>query len=190
MKIIKLISLIFILMIATRSFSQRFTTKTGHIWFQAEAPFDAIEAHNTQVDAALDINSGAVDFKILMQSFIFEKALMQEQFNKNYIESEKFPNAAFQGKISNIDAIDFTKPGYMLPNAYDIEISGELTMHGVTKPVNATGFLEVKNNMIHGISKFNIVMSDYNIQILGTVAGKVPLEIEINVETHLKEYMK
>jgi len=63
------------------------------------------------VNAALDTESGDFVFRVLIRSFEFEKALMQEHFNENYLESHKFPNASFQGKVTNLSEIDFTKDG-------------------------------------------------------------------------------
>jgi len=185
MKTIKLTISILFLLLATSTFAQRYITKTGHIWFHSEAPLETIEAHNKQVNAALDTKTGTIVFKVLMKSFIFEKALMQEHFNENYVESDKFPNATFQGKVTNIDAIDFSKKG-----SYEASISGDLTIHGVTNKVTSTGTFEVLPEMIHGKSKFNILIADYDISIPGAVAGKIAEENEINIDIKLKELKK
>ncbi len=181
MKTFKLTIAILILA-ATTTYGQRYITKTGHIWFHSEAPLETIEAHNNQVNSALDINTGALVFKVLMKSFIFEKALMQEHFNENYVESDKFPNATFQGKVANIADIDLLKEG-----SYNAEISGELTIHGITNKVEANGTFDVNSDMIAGKSKFTLLIADYDISIPGAVAGKIADEIEINVDLQLKE---
>lgn len=184
MKTLKL-TITLLIIFATTTYGQRYITKTGHIWFHSEAPLETIEAHNNQVNAALDIKTGALVFKVLMKSFIFEKALMQEHFNENYVESDKFPNATFQGKVTNISDIDFLQQGN-----YEADISGELTIHGITNNVSASGTFDVRQDMIDGISKFNILIADYDISIPGAVAGKIADEIEINVDIKLKELKK
>ena len=95
--------------LAAVSFSanaQKFITKTGHIKFFSDSPLEKIEAHNHQVNAALDASTGDFVFKVLEKSFEFNKALMQEHFNENYVESDKFPNALFSGKITNIKDVN------------------------------------------------------------------------------------
>ena len=174
-----------IVLLSTSVFGQRYITKTGHIWFHSEAPLETIEAHNSQVNAAMDIKTGAIVFKVLMKSFIFEKALMQEHFNENYIESTFYPNATFQGKITNFEHIDFSTPG-----TYKAEITGELTIHNMTNKVMATGTLEVTPEIIHGKSKFSIQVADYNIRIPDVVAGKIAEEVDIYVDIQLKELNK
>jgi len=174
-----------IVLLSNSVFGQRFITKTGHIWFHSDAPLETIEAHNNQVNAAMDIKSGAVVFKVLMKSFIFEKALMQEHFNENYVESTTYPNAIFQGKITNLDDIDFSKSGI-----YNAEITGELTIHNVTNKVTATGTFEVTPEIIHGKSKFNIQIADYNISIPEVVAGKIAEQVDIYVDIQMKKLKK
>ena len=185
MKTIKFSISIIILLLATSTFAQRYITKTGHIWFYSEAPLETIVAHNKQVNAALDTKTGAIVFKVLMKSFIFEKALMQEHFNENYVESDQFPNATFQGIVTNAKDIDFGKQG-----TYQAEIAGELTIHGTTNKVNANGTFNIQSDIIHGNSKFNIRIADYDISIPGAVTGKIADEVELNVDIKLKELRK
>lgn len=185
MKTTKLTLSLFILLIATTAFGQRYISKSGHIWFHSEAPLETIEAHNKQVNSALDITTGDFVFKVLMKSFIFEKALMQEHFNENYVESDKYPNATFKGKVTNIDGVEFIEPG-----TYNAKVTGDLTIHGITKKVSTTGVFEVHTSMIQGKSTFTIMIDDYNISIPGAVAGKIAEEIEINVDIKLKELKK
>lgn len=180
-----ILSLSLIVLMILSSYGQRFITKNGHIWFHSEAPLETIEAHNKQVNAALDIETGDFVFRVLMKSFIFEKALMQEHFNENYVESDKYPNASFKGKITNMDKIDFTKEG-----SYEATIEGDLTIHDVSNKVSTTGTFQVKSDMIHGISKFPVSIADYDISIPGAVAGKIAEVVDINVDVKLKEHKR
>ena len=184
MKSILTTAVIFCLL-STTLIGQRFITKNGHVWFYSEAPLETIEAHNKQTNAALDIKTGDLVFKILMKSFIFEKALMQEHFNENYVESDKYPNATFKGKVTNLDEIDFSKP-----DTYDANVEGELTIHGITKKVSSQGTLIVSKETIHCRSKFNVAIDDYNISIPGAVAGKIAEVVEVNVDVVLNELKK
>lgn len=179
-----LILVVFVLTTET-TFSQRYITKNAHIWFYSEAPLETIEAHNNNVNAALDIKTGDFVFKVLLKSFIFEKALMQEHFNENYVESDKFPTSIFKGKVLNVSSINFAKEG-----TYEADVSGELTIHGITKQVASSGTFTIKSGTIHGKSKFKIEIMDYGISIPGAVAGKIAEEVEINVDMIMKELKK
>jgi polyisoprenoid-binding protein YceI len=117
-----------------------------------------------------------------MKSFVFEKALMQEHFNENYVESDKFPNATFKGKVTNMDEVEFSMPG-----SYNATIEGELTIHGITQKISAEGIFQVKTDKIDGKAKFNLAIADYDISIPGAVAGKIADVVEINVDVELTE---
>ncbi|MFC2114669.1 YceI family protein [Bacteroidota bacterium] len=176
---------IFALLLTNLSFGQKYLTKNGHISFFSDSPAEKIEANNHQVNAALDLQTGDFVFKVLMKSFEFEKALMQEHFNENYVESDKFPNATFIGKIDNLKSFDLTKTG-----KYEVNISGKLTIHGVTQDVSVKGTLEVVNGLIKGSAIFNVKLSDYNIKIPKAVVNNIAELVEIKVMVDLSEYKK
>jgi len=160
--------------------AQKYATKTGSIRFYSEAPADNIEAFNKQVNSALDTQTGDFVYRVLMKGFQFEKALMQEHFNENYVESHKFPNASFAGKITNTDAVDFAKDG-----TYEVTVAGKLTIKGVTKDVSEKGTFEVKDGAINGKSTFNIKLADYGVEIPKTVMKNIAETVEINVDVTL-----
>jgi polyisoprenoid-binding protein YceI len=171
-----------VLMISVQVPAQKYVTKNGYIRFYSQSAIENIEAMNRQVNAALNTNTGDFVFKVLMRSFTFQKAMMQEHFNENYVESDKYPDGTFIGKISNIREINFSKDGI-----YPATVEGNLTLHGVTKPVKETGTLEVKNAMVTGKSKFNILLSDYRISIPNTLVNNISKTIEITVEVTMNK---
>jgi polyisoprenoid-binding protein YceI len=168
---------ILLLLVIQVTFGQKFITKTGKIRFFSDAQLEKIEAANNSVNAALDVASGEMVFKILIKSFEFEKALMQEHFNENYIESDKYPNSTFKGKISNLKDIKFKKEGN-----YNAAIEGDLTIHGITKAIKVNGTFEVKNGKITGNSKFIVAPKDYNIKIPTTVVSNIAEKIDVTVD--------
>ncbi|HEY9114738.1 MAG TPA: YceI family protein [Bacteroidales bacterium] len=180
-----ILSLALISVIGLTANAQKYITKNGHIYFHSEAPLETIEAHNKQVNAAIDASTGDFVFKVLMNAFVFEKALMQEHFNENYVESEKYPNGTFKGKIVNLSEIDFSKPG-----KYPATVSGEMTIHGITQKVEEKGTLEISKESVHATSSFMLKIADYNINIPGAVAGKIADEVEINVDLKLSPVSK
>ncbi len=177
----KIILITIILFLGITTFAQRYITKIGHIYFHSEAPLETIEAHNKQVNCAIDTKTGMFVFKVLMKSFVFEKALMQEHFNEDYVESDKYPNATFKGNIDNLKQIDFHTPG-----AYNANVNGVLTIHNVSKKIETKGVFIVKNENIEGKSKFAIQLKDYNINIPRIVAGKIAESLDIFVDVNLK----
>lgn len=156
---------------------EKYVSKTGHIWFYSQTPLETIEAHNNQVATILNIKTGAIAFDLLMKSFKFKKALMEEHFNENYVHSEKYPKSTFSGKIVDFNNLNLTKNG-----KYKVEVEGDLTLHGVTKKIKQPGTIEIKNDKIYATSKFNIKPEDYNIEIPNLVRDKIASTIEVNID--------
>ncbi|MHC1707666.1 MAG: YceI family protein [Bacteroidales bacterium] len=182
----RIIILAISLMILTvPAFAQKYTTKTGHIKFFSTTSVEDIEAHNKQVNSALDAATGEFVFKVLMKSFQFEKALMQEHFNENYVESDKFPNATFQGKVTNIKDVNFGKTG-----VYNVTVDGNLTIHGVTKKISHNGTLEVNGDKVSAKAKFKVKPADYEIKIPAAVAPKIAENLEVTVDAVLMKLNK
>jgi len=160
--------------------AQKFMTKSGTIKFSSETPMEKIEGINRQVNSALDFSTGNFVFKVLIQGFEFEKALMQEHFNENYMESDKFQNATFSGKINNIKDVNLAKDGI-----YKVVAEGDLSIHGVTNKVKTNGTLEVKGGKILGKSTFNVAPKDYNIKIPSAVIKNISEAIQVDVNISL-----
>lgn len=157
--------------------SQRYVSRNGHVWFYSHTPVEDIEAHNNQVAGILDVASGNMQFSMLMKSFEFRVALMQEHFNENYMESDDFPKADFTGKITNLADVDFTKNG-----SYPAEVSGEITIHGVKKNINTPGTIVVSQGKIDATSKFIVKPQDFDIDIPDVVRDRIASEVEVNVD--------
>jgi hypothetical protein len=178
----KKITLLLAIILAASTFAdaQKYMTKNGSIKFYSETPMEKIEALNRQVNSALDFSTGNFVFKVLIGGFEFEKALMQEHFNENYMESEKFPNSTFNGKIVNIKDVNPSKDGI-----YKVVAEGDLFIHGVTNKVKVNGTLEVKGGKIIGKATFNVAPADYNITIPKAVIKNISETIQVDINISL-----
>ena len=177
--LILFVALVFTLSV---SFGQsKFYTKTGKISFISKAPLEEIEGKNKTVTAVVDSKTGAMQFALQMKGFEFEKQLMQQHFNENYVESDKYPKAEFKGTISNNSSINYSKDG-----TYPAKVKGKLTIHGITKDVETTGTLKINGGKIDANSTFNVLISDYNIKIPAVVKDKVSNTIKITVDCNLE----
>jgi len=122
---------------------------------------------------------------VLNTGFKFEKALMQEHFNENYMESSKFPKASFQGTITDPSKVNFNKDGI-----YQVVVAGNLTMHGVTKNLSIPAIIHVADKKISGESKFDIKLADYNITIPSVVAKQISENVTISVNCMYEPYSR
>lgn len=144
-------------------------TRNAKVSFIATNDED-VKAVNNEVASRLS-DKGEISFSLLIKGFKFEYAEMQEKFNNDYVESNKFPRAEFKGTISNIKDINFTKDG-----SYKAVVKGNLTLHGVSKPVTVNGTITVKAGKVSATGKFPIVMKDHKIEA-SAVTEKVNAEI-------------
>ena len=172
----RLASVILFLGLFLAANAQKYITKNGYIGFFSGTPVEDIKGDNNQVASVIDISTGEIVFQVLIKSFKFEKALMEEHFNENYLESEKFPKSTFKGKITNLAAVDFSKPGQ-----YEVIVEGDLNIHDVTNKVSVTGSIEVIPGGINANSKFNVVPEDYKIKIPAIVRENIAKIIEVTV---------
>lgn len=128
-----LITILLFLLSAVSALAQsKYFTKSGKISFFSRSSMENIEAVNNKVVSVLDIATGQLEFAILMKGFEFDRALMQEHFNEDYVESDKYPKAIFKGSVENSKAISLTTD-----NVATVKVNGTLTIHGVTNPITA-----------------------------------------------------
>ncbi len=162
--------------------SSKFFTKSGKAYFSATSSLEKIEATTNKTTAVIDLAAGKVEVKLLIKTFHFEKALMEEHFNENYLESGKFPNASFAGDIVDAKSVNLAKDGI-----YVVKVKGKLTMHNVTKDIETTAAVTVKGGAATGAkTEFVTKMADYNIAIPTAVKEKVAKEAKISIDLALQ----
>ena len=165
--------------------AQKYFTKDGTVHFFSSTKVENIEATNNKATCVLDAATGDIQWSVLIKGFTFEKALMEEHFNENYMESTTYPKSEFKGKVENISTVNFKKDG-----TYKVKVSGDLTLHGVTKKITTDGNIIVAGGKITSDSKFFINPNDYKINIPAAVKEKISENIEITVNATLAELKK
>jgi polyisoprenoid-binding protein YceI len=168
---------VLLMTIATATAQDKYFTKSGKVRFVSKGAIETIEAQHKSVTCVLDTKSGAVQFAVLMKGFEFRKALMQEHFNENYVESDKYPKAEFKGQVVNNSSVDYTREG-----AYNVQVKGQLTIHGQTKDMETTGKITVKGGKVQTATGFTILLSDYNISIPAVVKDNINNTVQITAK--------
>lgn len=172
----------FLLFLGAANSQERYLTKNGKISFFSEAALENISAENKQVLSIIDVSNGNIAISILMKSFLFEKALMQEHFNENYVESDKYPKAIFKGKIADIELITNESKKF--------EIKGIITIHGESKEIIIeAAILKVNENLVVSGS-FTINLDDFKVKIPAVVAKNIAKEIKISFDLKHEPFKK
>jgi polyisoprenoid-binding protein YceI len=172
----KKISIFLILLINCHwAHSQQYMTRSGFIGFYGKTPMEDIRAENKQVYAIIDAGKKEMAITLLLRGFIFTKELMQQHFNENYVESDKYPKASFTGTYTiNVP------PGS--DSIYKITIKGNMTLHNVTRPVEIPATLQMQQGRLIGNAEFKMKPEDYNITIPSLVRDKIAKEMDVVVK--------
>lgn len=152
-----------------------YISKDAQVSFFSSAPIENIQANTSQAVSAINMNTGAVFFKVPIKSFQFERDLMQEHFNSDYLESDKYPYAEFQGKINPV-------PSLAKDGSYPVTVDGQLTIHGVTKPYQGPGTIEVKKGQIVAVSSFKVKLADHDIKIPRLLMRNIAEIVDVKVD--------
>ncbi len=184
MKKLLLIALL-ALAFGSSALAQRFLSRDAKIQFNSDTPMEKIEGVNKSGTAVIDTKTGRMEWKVLIKNFIFEKSLMQEHFNENYMESSKYSDATFKGSITNPAAVNFGKDG-----EYKVTVKGMMTIHGVEKEIEVPGTITVKNGELGVNSNFMVACADYKIDIPKVVRDNIAKEIAVSVVASLKPMKK
>jgi polyisoprenoid-binding protein YceI len=159
--------------------AQVYLTTSGFAGFYSKTSLEDIKAENNQIFAAIDVTKKTVAFSMLLNGFMFPKELMQEHFNENYVESDKYPKATFTGAFT--DAIDLTKG-----QEVTVHVTGTLTLHGVSKPFTTVATLNLKDGALVGTASFQLLPEDFNIKIPGLVRDKIAQKIDVHITVNCK----
>lgn len=160
---------------------KRYFTKNGMISFTAGTALEDIDAVNKAASSVFDATTGQIEYAVLIKGFEFKRALMQDHFNENYLESDKYPKSVFKGNILNPEKINFNKDG-----SYTVAVKGTLEMHGVKREITTNGKLNVKGESVDCTAEFRVLLSDYKIVIPSLVKDKISPDVNVKVLCNYK----
>ncbi|MBS1952381.1 MAG: hypothetical protein OJF59_001996 [Cytophagales bacterium] len=153
--------------------AQKFSAEKGYIKFFSSAAIEDITAENKMASSIFNEQTGEIDFSVPINEFQFEKSLMKQSFNEKYLESEKFPQATFQGKLSG-----YQKP---LTTRQNATATGKMTIHGIAREVVVQGSIENDKGNLVMRAKFKVKLADYNITIPKLLWRNIAEQVEVTV---------
>lgn len=173
--------LLFLILLASSAsvFGQgKYIAKNEYISFFSSTPMENILGESNEAVTILDASNGKVVSQALMTTFHFKRALMEEHFNENYMESTKFPKGKFEGTIVGFNKDMLTSP------VSNIQITGQLSLHGIEKTITVPGTIGLENGKLVATSKFQVVPEDYGIEIPSLVRDKIAKQMDITVKAN------
>ena len=165
-------------------YADAYACQKGMVHFFSATAMENIDATTNSAICVLNTKSKKVFCRIKQSSFTFKDKLMQEHFNENYMESDKFPLAQLDMLIS--DNIDFTKDG-----TYDVTLKGTLEMHGVKKDREIPGRLTIKNGQpVNATAVFMVKLADHNIKIPSVVGANIAEDVNVDLNFDFEKFRK
>lgn len=169
-----------LLLVQFNAAGQSYTGKDVKITLFSTTPVEDIRAVSMRGTAVLIAKTREIVVQVPIRTFEFDRRLMQEHFNENYMESDQYPLAKFKGTIDQ--GIDFAKAG-----TYDVTVNGTLSMHGVDKIRAITGKVSVENGEIRILTAFKVPCADHKIKIPTLIMAKVAEVISITLDGKLHQ---
>ncbi len=179
----KKITLICLVALGINANAQIYVGEKCSIKFFSETKMENIDAENKVTKPVFNSKDGHFVVQTQHTAFVFKSAFMQEHYNENYVESEKYPYAKFDGIVA--EKIDYAKDG-----TYNVSIAGKLSMHGVELPRTITGTLVIKGGVITMDSKFDVKVADYKIKVPSLYVEKIAEVIQVTFHAEMTPMKK
>jgi polyisoprenoid-binding protein YceI len=168
--------LAFLFLVNSKSSGQIYMTRTGFLIFFSQTNMEDIKAENKQLYAVINLEKKELAFMVLMKGFEFKKELMQTHFNSNYVESDKYPKASFNGT--------YTGDVDMNGAVSNIRAKGSFSVHGVTKEIEVPATLQLVNGALVGHASFNVSPEDYDIKIPRLVRNNIARQVDVEIKVN------
>jgi len=161
---------------------EKYFEKDGYVSFFSHSLVEDIKADNNQVLSIIDTETGEIAIQLLMRSFLFKKALMQQHFNESYVESHKYPKAVFKGQILNYNDLNSENT--------ETEIKGILTVHGKDKEISLRATVQINEDTIELSGDFTVEVASFDIKIPGVVRNNIAKIIKVSFQLKHDPYIK
>jgi polyisoprenoid-binding protein YceI len=179
----KTLLLLFVAGLLQSAYSQIYMGKQTTLHFLSKSELEDIEATNKLAQAAMNAATGKVQVKVQIKAFKFKSSFMEEHFNENYMESEKYPFSSFDGKIN--EPLDLSQEGEQ-----KVTCTGKLTIHGVTNDVTLPCLVKVKGGQVTVTSEFKVKLVDYKIKVPSLYVKNIAEEITVDLTTVMEPVKK
>jgi len=177
-----IILLVVITSMPTRNYAQLYFTKNGEVSFLSKTILENINADNNQVISVINFSTGEIQFSLLNNAFHFPKAKMEQDFNEDYMESDKYPRSTFKGVIADIHNINLEAGG-----TWKVMVKGDLQIHGVTKNITIPATVTVKDGAVTALAIFKVAVADYNIKVPSLVSKKIAENVDAIVSCNYQK---
>jgi len=171
---------------ASLSMAAPHLSKNGWAEFYSTTPMETIQATTSMAVSKFDPETGSLSIRMRNTTFAFANKLMQEHFNENYMESEKYPISGFDGTVKGLDNASLEAG-----NKIKVVVEGTLDIHGVKKHRTIPATLwKLPDGTIRGETVFPVKMADHDIKIPSLLTKKFTEEMRVTAKFGWKPEVK
>lgn len=171
--------LILCTVLSTGVAAQKYSVEKGEVSFTSNAVLEVINASSQKVQGIIDPGTGQFAFIIKIQSFEgFNSNLQREHFNEKYMETDKYYDATFTGKI--VEVLDYSKDG-----THQVNAKGAMIIHGKKLPRTIPATMKIERGVMKISADFSIVLADHDIRIPQILNEKIATEILVKFNAHM-----
>lgn len=146
----------------------------GLLWFKGHDHLVAVREFTGEAQltpgsitpAALEITAKTASMIETSDAFTDQqKQIINKELREIVLEPDKYPDIVFKSTSVSGKAT--------APNQYDLKIKGDLTLHGVTRPITIPTLVTIAGNDLRARGEFAINRDDFRVKATSAVHGLV-----------------
>src|ERR1043165_7450985 len=168
---------------ASQSKFMAHANRSGLLWFKGHSHHLAATDFSGQVELTPDTITPASLRLVVKAASLHEtgadftdaqKQIINKELKDIVFHPDQYPDITFQS--TNVTVNKST------PNRYEVKIAGNLTLHGVTKPITIPAVVTLEGNNLRAVGEFSIDRGDFNVKATSAFHGMVRVDDDVKFE--------
>ena len=168
---------------ASQSKFMAHANRSGLLWFKGHSHHLAASDFSGQVELTPDTITPASLRLVVKAASLHEtgadftepqKQIINKELKEIVLHPDQYPDITFQS--TNVTAKGLGG------GRYDVKINGNLTLHGVTKPVTIPATVTLNGSTLRAVGEFSIDRGDYKVKATSAFHGMVRVDDDIKFE--------
>ncbi|MCB0749603.1 MAG: YceI family protein, partial [Ignavibacteriae bacterium] len=124
-------------------------------------------------------NESQLYFEVDLRTLDTGIGLRNRHMRENYLETDKYPLAAFTGKITKSEKLE--------ENKYKVTVNGEMNIHGISIKQQIYGTVEFSESEAIIVTNFIVKLSDHKIEVPSLMFMKIDESMKLQLDFIVKE---
>jgi polyisoprenoid-binding protein YceI len=157
--------------------------RSGLLWFKGHSHHLAASDFSGQVELTPETITPASLRLVVKAASLHEtgadftepqKQIINKELKDIVLHPDQYPDITFQS--TNVTA------KRLGGDRYDVKINGNLTLHGVTRPITIPATVTLKGGTLRAVGKFSIDRDDYKVKATSAFHGMVRVDDDIKFD--------